>query len=139
MNVLHVLRPLALSTLAAGCAAPALAQSTAPGPDPMAVAVTAPATVSYETESMFGFDESRLRPEGAKALDDFVQQRQGAACGSILVQGHTDRLGSEAYNQRLSLDRAQAVKSYLVDNGSPEAGRVSATGLGASQPVTGTR
>ena len=55
----------------------------------------------------------------------------------ITVEGHTDRLGSVAYNQKLSVQRAEAVKSYLVTAGGVDPAKVSAVGKGKSQPVTG--
>jgi len=54
----------------------------------------------------------------------------------ITVEGHTDRLGSPAYNQKLSLQRAESVKSYLVTPGGIDAAKISAVGKGESVPVT---
>lgn len=95
-----------------------------------------PSKVSYEAESMFSFDKATLRPEGMQALDGFVQQLRGAQYATINVQGYADRLGSDAYNQKLSLERAEAVKTYLVDSGKLDAGRIKAAGMGESSPVT---
>ena len=68
-------------------------------------------------------------------LDDLVTMLQGATYEVILAIGHTDRIGSAAYNQKLSLRRAEAVKQYLVSKGIA-ANRVYAEGKGKSQPVT---
>ena len=70
------------------------------------------------------------------ALDKFVGELSGANYQMITVEGYTDRLGSAAYNQRLSLQRAEAVKSYLVESGRVDAAKISAVGKGASDPVT---
>jgi len=70
------------------------------------------------------------------ALDQFAHELAGTHFDAITVEGHTDRLGSQAYNQKLSMRRAEAVKSYLVSAGGVDAGRVSAVGKGESQPVT---
>jgi OOP family OmpA-OmpF porin len=55
---------------------------------------------------------------------------------TIAVTGHTDRLGSKAYNDKLSTRRAQAVQKYLIDVGGISASKITATGLGNSQPQT---
>lgn len=85
--------------------------------------------------ALFDFDTHELRPEGRAALDDFVGRLKGATLGMIRAVGHADRLGSEAYNQILSEDRAEAVKAYLVSKGIDPA-RMHAEGRGATQPVT---
>ncbi len=63
---------------------------------------------------------------------------QGIKLEVILAVGHTDRLGSNAYNQRLSERRAAAVKTYLVSKG-VDANRVYTEGKGETQPVTGNK
>jgi len=68
-------------------------------------------------------------------LDDLVRTVQGATYDVILVIGHTDRIGTAAYNQKLSLRRANAVMEYLVSQGI-EQRRISAEGRGETQPVT---
>ncbi|MFZ2297361.1 MAG: OmpA family protein, partial [Aquabacterium sp.] len=83
-----------------------------------------------------GFDEEQIRPEGQRALDTFTQSLQGTQYDTIQITGHTDRLGSSEYNQRLSERRAMAVKNYLVTVRGLEASRITATGLGETQPVT---
>jgi OOP family OmpA-OmpF porin len=91
--------------------------------------------VSYSAESMFAFDRSELRPEGKTALDTFARELAGTQFDSITVEGHTDRLGTDVYNQKLSLERAEAVKSYLVAGGI-DAAKVNALGKGETTPVT---
>ncbi len=54
----------------------------------------------------------------------------------VTVEGHTDRLGSQTYNQALSMRRAQAVKDYLVVSGGLDAAKISAVGKSESAPVT---
>lgn len=91
--------------------------------------------VTLDAGALFNFDTHELRPEGRVALDAFIVRLQGASLGTIRAIGHADRLGSEAYNQILSEDRAEAVKAYLVGRGiGPE--RVRAEGRGAAHPVT---
>ena len=92
--------------------------------------------VSFSADSLFGFDQSLVKPEGRAALDRFTKELAGTRFEIINVEGHTDRLGSPGYNQRLSTRRAEAVKAYLVSSGGVDAGKVSATGKGSSTPVT---
>jgi outer membrane protein OmpA-like peptidoglycan-associated protein len=73
--------------------------------------------VTLDAGALFNFDTYELRPEGRVALDAFIVRLQGASLGMIRVTGHADRLGSEAYNQILSEDRAEATKGYLISRG----------------------
>lgn len=106
-----------------------------PPPVPVAV-VPEPRRVNFSAEALFGFDESTIQPAGKAALDKFVAEAQGTRFDAVTVEGHTDRLGSEAYNQALSLRRADAVKSHLVATGAFEGARIEAVGMGETQPVT---
>ena len=92
--------------------------------------------VSFSAESLFGFDKSDVRPEGKAALDSFAKELDGTRYETITVEGHTDRLGTEAYNQTLSQQRADAVKSYLMSSGKIDAAKVNAVGKSESTPVT---
>ena len=121
-----------------------MAQAPAPAPAPVMVApMPAPAPaepvkrrVTYSAESLFGFDKSTIRAEGKAALDSFAIELAGANFESITVEGHTDRIGSTAYNQKLSMERAEAVKAYLVSAGRVDAGKVKAVGMGEGAPAT---
>ncbi|MBK6854012.1 MAG: OmpA family protein [Burkholderiales bacterium] len=105
---------------------------------PVAVQAAAPTRqrVSFQAESLFAFDNSTMQPAGQIALNNFSQQISGTHYDVITVEGHTDRIGTPEYNQSLSLQRADAVKSYLVRNGKLDAGSISATGKSDSQPIT---
>ena len=111
-------------------------------PPPVVVAAApiaappAPRRVSFSAESLFGFDKSVVSPQGKTALDQFAAELSGTRFDTVNVEGHTDRLGSEAYNQKLSSERAEAVKTYLVGNGHIDAAKVSAVGKGETMPVT---
>jgi OOP family OmpA-OmpF porin len=94
--------------------------------------------VTFSAESLFGFDQSTVKPEGKAALDKFAADTRGTQFDVISVEGHTDRLGSTAYNQALSLRRAEAVKAYLVGSGGFAADKVNAVGKGETSPVTQT-
>ncbi|MBI3045017.1 MAG: OmpA family protein [Betaproteobacteria bacterium] len=86
-------------------------------------------------EALFDFDRSVLKPKGKAMLDDFAQTLRGAKHEVILATGHTDRIGTAAYNQKLSERRAEAVKDYLVSKGI-EANRIHAEGKGETEPIT---
>ena len=92
--------------------------------------------VSFTTESLFNFDQSNVLPDGRTALDKFAADLDGTQYETISVEGHTDRLGTPAYNQKLSMERAEAVKAHLVTTGRIDPAKVSATGKGESAPVT---
>ena len=111
----------------------------APAPPPVVAPVVAPPArrrVSFAAESLFTFDKSAIRPEGGVALDNFVKELEGTRFETITVEGHTDRLGTAAYNEKLSLQRADAVKGYLVRSGKVDASKISAVGKGESAPQT---
>ncbi len=119
----------------------------APPPPPAPVAVVtprppppapmpAPRRVQFSADSLFSFDKAVVRPDGQAALDAFSRELQNTRYTSISVEGHTDRLGSDSYNQKLSQQRADAVKAYLVANGGVDARRISATGRGETSPET---
>jgi OmpA-OmpF porin, OOP family len=79
-----------------------------------------------------------LRPEGKAKLDDVTGKLKDMKLEVIIAVGHTDRLGSDQYNQKLSEKRAEAVKGYLVGKG-VEPNRVYTEGKGEKQPVTGDK
>lgn len=116
--------------------APAPVMVVAPPPAPAPVVPPMRQRVSFSAESLFGFDASAVRPEGQAALDQFARDANASRVDTINVEGHTDRLGSETYNQTLSLQRAQAVKAYLVSRSGLDAGKIAAVGKGESSPVT---
>jgi len=93
--------------------------------------------VTLAADALFDFDKAVLRPEGKKALDDLVAKANALNLEVIIAVGHTDRLGSDTYNQKLSEKRAAAVKTYLVGKGI-EANKVYTEGKGEKQPKTGT-
>jgi OOP family OmpA-OmpF porin len=105
-------------------------------PAPIPKAAPIPQRVSFSAESMFTFDRAEIQPEGKAKLDDFVRELRGTEYGSVTVEGHTDRLGSAAYNQSLSQRRADAVKAYLVEVGQLDSAKVNAVGKSESTPVT---
>lgn len=86
-------------------------------------------------DALFDFNKSTLRPEGKAKLDDVVAKSQQLVLEVVIAVGHADRIGSAAYNQKLSEKRAASVKDYLVSKGIP-ANRIYTEGKGSKQPVT---
>jgi OmpA-OmpF porin, OOP family len=87
------------------------------------------------TDALFDFGKADLRPAGRALLDEFASNLDATSPASIRVIGYTDRIGSDAVNQRLSEQRAESVKAYLVSKG-VSSSRMQTEGRGASQPVT---
>ncbi|MDP3762234.1 MAG: OmpA family protein [Ramlibacter sp.] len=114
-------------------AAPAAPRAAAPAPAP-APQPPAATKVTYAADAFFDFDKSVLKPEGKAKLDDLVGKVKGINLEVIIAVGHTDSVGSDAYNQKLSVRRAEAVKAYLVSKGI-EKNRVYTEGKGEKQPV----
>ncbi len=126
-------------------AAPApVAEAPAPAPAVAAETVTPAAAaptsekVSFSADAFFDFDQAVLKSEGKAKLTDLVAKLRGTDIEVIVATGHTDSVGSDAYNQKLSLRRAQAVKAFLVSKGIPAA-RVFTEGKGERQPVADNR
>ncbi len=91
--------------------------------------------ITVAADALFDFDKATLRPEGKAKLDEVVAKSKAIKLEVIIAVGHTDRFGSDAYNQKLSEKRAAAVKTYLVSKGI-EANRVYTEGKGKKNPVT---
>jgi OOP family OmpA-OmpF porin len=114
--------------------------SPAPAPVQVAAApvVAKPQPVSekvtFSAETLFDFDKAVVKPEGKTALDELLVKLQGMNTEVMVTVGHTDSVGSDDYNQKLSTRRAEAVKAYLQSKG-VEAGRVFTEGKGESQPL----
>ena len=108
----------------------------APAPQ---VIVLAPVRQKYSlsSDALFGFGKAALKPSGQAKLDELVGQIRDVNVESITDVGHADRIGSSELNQRLSERRAESVKAYLVSKGIPSS-RIAASGVGETQPVTGS-
>ncbi len=139
---------------AAGCAtetpkpAPTPAPAPAPAPAPQPVQPVKPAEapkpkpvaekVTFASDVLFDFDKSVVKPDGKSKLDDLSGKVRGINLEVVIAIGHADSIGSDAYNQKLSVRRAESVKAYLVSKGI-EANRVYTEGKGKKQPVADNR
>lgn len=117
---------------------PAAPAAPAPAPAPKPAPAAAVQKITLASKALFDFDKAVLRPDGRAAIDnDVISKLSGVAkLELVLVTGHTDRIGSQQYNQRLSERRADAVRDYLVSRGVPK-DRIETLGMGKTQPVPG--
>jgi OOP family OmpA-OmpF porin len=124
------------ATANAKCDGALVAQAPTPPapPAPVAPAITSQ-KITYQADTLFDFDKAILKPAGKEKLDDLASKIQGLNLEVVVATGYTDRIGSDKYNDRLSLRRAQAVKAYLVSKGI-EANRIYTEGKGKRNPVT---
>ena len=138
--------------LAAGCAteppkpeaqpapppAPVPAPKPPPPPEPKPRAPEKPKPVAekvtFAADVLFDFDKAVIKLEGKSKLDDISNKAKGVNLEVVIAIGHADSVGSDAYNQRLSVRRAESVKAYLASKGI-EANRVYTEGKGEKQPV----
>ncbi len=114
--------------------APVVEPAPAPAPAPEACKPNSE-TITVGAEKLFGFDKAALKAEGKAALDEAAAKiKANPEIKAVVVTGHTDKIGSDAYNQKLSEKRAKQVADYLVAQGVDSA-LITATGKGESEPV----
>ena len=129
----------AIAPVVAPPPAPVAPRAAAPAPPPPPPPVVVPPAtvatkVTYAADAFFDFDKSVIKPEGKAKLDDLVGKIKDINLEVIIAVGHTDSVGSDKYNQKLSVRRSEAVKAYLVSKGI-EKNRVYTEGKGEKQPV----
>lgn len=91
--------------------------------------------IRLSSDALFGFDSAKLTDQGHQQLDGLLQQlRSASEVENIDVVGYTDRIGSDSYNMKLSKQRAEAVRDYLVQGGVPAAA-IQVEGRGKADPV----
>ena len=118
--------------------APAPAPEVKPAPKPEAKPKPVAEKVTFAADVLFDFDKSVVKPEGKAKLDDLSGKMRGINLEVVIAIGHADSIGSDAYNQKLSVRRAESVKAYLVSKGI-EANRIYTEGKGEKQPVADTK
>jgi OOP family OmpA-OmpF porin len=149
------------AAFAAGCATseppkpeatpePVPAPAPAPKPEPKPAPPPAPPKpapekpkpvaekITFAADVLFDFDKSVIKPEGRSKLDDLAGKAKGVNLEVVIAIGHADSIGSDEYNQRLSVRRAESVKAYLVSKGI-EPNRVYTEGKGEKQPVASNK
>ena len=126
--------------MAAPAPKPMMKPEMKPAPMPMKKAAPKPVVekVTMAADTHFDFDKSALKPEGKARLDDLVGKLKAVNLEVIIAIGHTDSIGTKAYNQKLSVRRANSVKAYLVSKGI-EANRIYTEGKGETQPIADNR
>jgi OOP family OmpA-OmpF porin len=112
---------------------PVVAPPPPPAPAPVPAAPVQE-KVTFAADAYFDFDKSKLKPEAAAKLGDLVDKTKGVNLEVIIAVGHTDIVGGDAYNQKLSIARAEAVKTFLTGKG-VEKNRVYTEGKGSKQPA----
>ena len=122
---------------------PKLVEASRPQPAPIAVAplAAAPVPVRARTQSItlgadasFDTGKADLKPEGQAKLGELAAKLRDVSFDSIAVTGHTDNVGTDVANQRLSLRRANAVKQYLATHGIAGE-KIKTTGRGKTSPM----
>jgi outer membrane protein OmpA-like peptidoglycan-associated protein len=91
--------------------------------------------VDLPADVLFDFDKATIRTDAAQALGKLATVIRGFPSAQVLLEGHTDSVGNDAYNQSLSERRADAVKTWLVGKEALDAGRLRTQGFGESKPV----
>jgi OOP family OmpA-OmpF porin len=121
---------------------PAARPAAPPPPPPAAKPAAKPAPVAEKVtlaaDVLFDFDKAVLKTEGKGKLDDLATKVKAINLEVVIAIGHTDSVGSDAYNQKLSVRRAESVKAYLVSKG-VEPNRVYTEGKGEKQPVASNK
>jgi len=105
----------------------------APAPPPPPPLPAEPKRIELSADAYFDFGSATLKPEGERKIDEIIPAMQDNPELRITVEGHTDSVGSEAYNQRLSERRAEAVRTYMVAHGIAP-GRIETRGYGEANP-----
>ena len=94
--------------------------------------------VTFAADVLFDFDKSDIKPEGRSKLDDLAGKMKTINLEVVIAIGHTDSIGTDAYNQKLSVRRAESVKKYLASKG-VEGNRIYTEGKSFKQPVASNK
>ena len=128
--------------VAAPAPAPVVAEpAPAPAPEPVAAPAPAPVckpkveTITIQSEALFDFDKSTIKGKYSQILEEVAAKiKEHNDVEFVIVTGHTDRIGTDAYNQKLSQRRADAFNKYLSSHGVSDV-RIKAEGRGESEPI----
>ncbi|PHM42189.1 OmpA family protein [Xenorhabdus szentirmaii] len=106
-----------------------------PEPEPEPIVEPTPQTVSLDSLALFGVGKSALKPDANKVLISALVQIKGQSGHQIVISGYTDNTGNSAFNQRLSLKRAEAVRDWMLQNSDIPAACFRVQGYGSDHPV----
>jgi OmpA-OmpF porin, OOP family len=109
-----------------------------PEPKPEAKPKPVAEKVTFAADVLFDFDKSVVKPEGRSKLDDLASKVRSINLEVVIAIGHADSIGSDEYNLKLSVRRAEAVKAYLISKG-VETNRIYTEGKGEKQPVASNK
>jgi OOP family OmpA-OmpF porin len=118
-------------------AAPVVAEATPPAaPVPVAKKKTGFVPYTVQTEALFAYNKSDLSKSGKQRINDEIigKMKEFPEDEVVVITGYTDRIGSEEYNMKLSQRRADAVKTYMVEQGI-DGNRIETAGKGEADPV----
>jgi OmpA-OmpF porin, OOP family len=111
-------------------------QAAPPPPPPPPAPKIVVRSIDLSADTLFGFDEASLQPEGKSMLNDLARELRAVRYDTVVVVGHADRIGPPQYNQKLSERRAQAVKEFLATEAQVPPERISVDSKGSAEPVT---
>jgi len=111
---------------------------TKPAAKPAAKPAPVAEKVTLAADVLFDFDKAVIKSEGKSKLDDLANKVKAINLEVVIAIGHTDSIGADAYNQKLSVRRAESVKAYLVSKG-VEPNRIYTEGKGEKQPVASNK
>jgi OOP family OmpA-OmpF porin len=124
------------------CARPVVAPEPVPEPAPVVVPPPAPAPKPAIIEKgrqtlnvEFDFDKSTIKKGYDKDINDLAKVMRDYPDLNVVIEGHTDSIGTAAYNKKLSQRRADAVKKYMVEEDGIDANRITAKGFGEERPI----
>ncbi|HEY8101831.1 MAG TPA: OmpA family protein [Burkholderiaceae bacterium] len=109
-----------------------------PAPAPIEKPVPVSEKVNLAGDALFDSGKSDLKPAGKAKLDALTSKLKNMQVDAIVATGHTDSAGSAVLNEKLSIKRAEAVKTYLVSKG-VDANKIKIAGKGETQPVASNK
>ena len=133
-------------TDASSCAQPVMAQAPIPEPvvepapvvEPPPAPAPRPVIIEKGRQTLnveFDFDKSTIKKGYDKDINDLAKVMKDYPDLNVVIEGHTDNVGTAAYNKKLSQRRANAVKKYMVEQDGINANRITAEGFGFDRPI----
>lgn len=117
---------------------PQCAECPACPPPPVVVAPPPPKIIEKGRQTLdvkFDFDKATIKDNYSKDINDLAEVMKDYPDLNVVIEGHTDSVGTDAYNKKLSQERADAVKKYMVEKGGIDASRMKTVGYGEEKPI----